>query len=108
RHGSMLRHSLVAEFLDTLAGAGRLQVVSAQEDAFFPFEFAYDFESPHADEVTLCPTGVQMLSNPVLEETCPGPHGATVVCPLGFWGLSKTIERRTFQKHSTLNPRFLV
>ncbi|MEN8113773.1 MAG: hypothetical protein ABFS21_05245 [Actinomycetota bacterium] len=108
RHGSMLRQALVGEFLDTLAGAARLQVVSAREDAYFPFEFAYDFESPRQEPVEVCPVGRQMLIDGGVGVTCPGPHGHSIVCPMGFWGLSKTIERRTFQEHSRLNPRFFV
>jgi hypothetical protein len=108
RHGSMLRDALVGEFLDTLGSASRLQVVSARQDAYFPFEFAYDFASPTEQPVGVCPTGRELLGSREVGATCPGPHGRSIVCPLGFWGLSKTIERRTFHEPSRLNPRFFI
>jgi hypothetical protein len=108
RHGALLRQMLVEDFLGDLAGAARLQVVSARADAYYPFEFAYDFDPPHQPEVTLCAAGVRLLTDGARESTCPAPHDSSVICPLGFWGLSKTIERHTFQQPGRGYPRFLV
>jgi hypothetical protein len=108
RHGALLRQFLVQGFLGDLASSARLQVVSARPDAYFPFEFAYDYDAPHPPDVTLCAEGVRLLAEGTRGSTCPATHDSSVVCPLGFWGLSKTIERRTYQHPGRGQPRFLV
>jgi hypothetical protein len=108
QHGAMLRESLVHDFLDDLAANARLQVVSAKADSYFPFEFAYDFDPPQRTGATLCAEGVRLLSEGARGSTCSATHDASVVCPMGFWGLSKTIERHAYQPPKSGDPRFLV
>jgi hypothetical protein len=108
RHGALLRQFLVEDFLGDLAGSARLQVVSARPDSYFPFEFAYDFDPPNQPEIVLCDEGVRLLQEGTRESTCTAPHDSSVLCPLGFWGLSKTIERHTYQRPGRGYPRFLV
>lgn len=93
--GVLLRRALVVDQLgDRLAGAQRLQILSAHPEAYLPLEFVYDFQAPGRD-ATVCPTGRESLADPI-GQPCPGPHDATVVCPLGFWGLNRVIERHLF------------
>src|SRR5262249_12046188 len=83
-----------------------LQVVSAKQDAYFPFEFAYEFDTPRPDDAELCPGAVAALrsNNPL----CTAPHGPAVVCPTGFWGLHRVIERHTYQPGTRVTADFLI
>jgi hypothetical protein len=108
-HGAMMRDALVADS----PGLGRvlakpsncLQVVSAKPDAYFPFEFGYEFPAPRPD-AALCPGAVAALrSNDVL---CPARHERTVVCPTGFWGLHRVIERHAYQPDRGIPADFQV
>jgi hypothetical protein len=76
---------------------GRVQIVDGSPDAFFPLEFVYDRGLP-TDDARLCPAARKAL----LEGACPAscaPPGAeaSVICPLGFWGLSRVVERHAFR-----------
>jgi len=73
-----------------------LQVVSARPDAVVPLEFMYDFNAPDPD-ATVCPQHREALEKGRCPENCsrssqPRAH----VCPMGFWGLKKVIERHIF------------
>lgn len=73
-----------------------LQVVSARPDAVVPLEFMYDFNAPGPD-ATVCPQHREALEN----GRCPGncarsSQPRAYVCPMGFWGLKKVIERHIF------------
>ncbi|MFC6155635.1 CHAT domain-containing protein [Kribbella jiaozuonensis] len=97
RSGAQMRQALVTDSLNLapiLARSRYLQVVSAKPDAFFPFEFAYDFPAP-APDAELCPAAALASDDPDLK--CHGLHTSAVVCPLGFWGLTRVIERHAFE-----------
>ncbi len=73
-----------------------LQVVSARPDAVVPLEFMYDFNAPDPD-ATVCPQHREALAEGRCPDRCartsqPRAH----VCPMGFWGLKKVIERHIF------------
>ena len=73
-----------------------LQVVSARPDAVVPLEFMYDFNAPDPG-ATVCPQHREALAKGRCPEHCartsmPRAH----VCPMGFWGLKKVIERHIF------------
>ena len=58
-----------------------------------PYEFVYDLDSPPPD-FTLCTDWI----DGVADGKCPrchaeGADNRNILCPLGFWGLSKVIER---------------
>lgn len=107
-HGRVMRNALVQDFLGpALAGASHLQVVSARPDAYFPFEFAYDYPAPPED-AGLCPDARAALEGPGFPATCPREDHHGVVCPFGFWGISKVIERHAFQPVAELSRGFLV
>jgi hypothetical protein len=100
RKGSSLYRLVVLDQLagSALATARRIQVVSATPEAFLPVEFMYELPPPDR-EAGLCPNARQALK----KGACPGCTAAQaspspVVCPLGFWGLSRVIERHAYQK----------
>lgn len=73
-----------------------LQIISARPDAVVPLEFMYDFNAPDPD-ATLCPQHREALATGLCPGNCaraaqPRAH----VCPMGFWGLKKVIERHLF------------
>jgi hypothetical protein len=64
-----------------------------------PYEFVYDLDSPPPD-FALCDEWM----DGVAEGRCPrchadGANNRNTLCPLGFWGLSKVIER-----HNAVRP----
>lgn len=95
--GCELYASIIEEQLDRQAGMAEilkkdyLQIVSTKNDVVIPFEFIYDFEVPD-DEAELCPDWKQALQNGRCAGTCT-KQGRDTICPLGFWGLRKVIER---------------
>lgn len=107
-HGKLMRDALVTDHLaEPLSGAHYLQVVSSRADAYFPFELAYDFTAP-GEEATLCPEALSALATDTLEIECPGHHDESVVCPCGFWGISRVIERHSHQPGDRLPGGFVV
>lgn len=91
-HDHLCRHTDLA----VLADAQRIHLTSAKAGSFFPVELLYRFEPPD-DTAGLCPNSAEALQN----GECPG--GCSVdrrqhVCPLGFWGLSRIIERHAHQR----------
>lgn len=73
-----------------------LQLVQLDPDAFIPIEFVYGLPVP-ANDATLCTNWQQALQG----LPCTSEHHLTnalghleVVCPSGFWGVSKVIERQ--------------
>jgi len=70
-----------------------LQVVTMAADALVPLEFVYEY--PPADPgAGVCKNAKKALKDGKCPASCrptesPAPH----VCPMGFWGLSKVIER---------------
>jgi hypothetical protein len=68
-----------------------LQIVSTKNDSVIPFEFIYDREVPD-DDATLCPHWKEALLKGKCHSSCNQNQRKTI-CPMGFWGLSKVIER---------------
>jgi len=68
-----------------------VQIVSTRVEALVPLEFIYDFETPD-DDAVLCPKWREALEKGACTEAC-GTKTGKIVCPLGFWGVSKVIER---------------
>ncbi len=72
-----------------VAGAHRIQIVRMRADWVFPLEMTYDRPAPKLT-AKLCPTfeaGAASCTG------CPNNGSTDFVCPNGFWGLSKSIER---------------
>jgi hypothetical protein len=95
--GSLLHEFLVKQQINAsgnrpeIAGAEYLQVVSTKLDAVIPFEFIFDNIAPE-DDAALCPKWRDGLKNGKCATTCDRTSGKHV-CPMGFWGLQKVIER---------------
>jgi hypothetical protein len=68
-----------------------LQIVSTKNDSVIPFEFIYDREVPD-DDATLCPHWKEALLEGKCHPSCD-KNQRKIICPTGFWGLSKVIER---------------
>ncbi|MFA4864602.1 MAG: hypothetical protein WC605_12645, partial [Bacteroidales bacterium] len=70
-----------------------MQIITTNDsEQIIPFEFIYEHEAPDND-ATLCDFWKEGLSNGECRETCSKNFRKTM-CPLGFWGLSKVIERQ--------------
>jgi len=95
-HGRRLYEGIVMDnrLAPTLVKARYLQLVSAR-DTPLPLEFVYDQPPPRPD-ARLCPRARNALTT----GTCAGcaemrETPARFICPLGFWGLSRVIERQS-------------
>lgn len=73
-----------------------IQVIDARLDALVPLEFVYDYNLPPLGVPTLCPQHLEALAVGTCKETCPGQTSNKHVCPMGFWGVRKVIERHAF------------
>jgi hypothetical protein len=96
RHGERLRISLLNNL--TPAEAGRrisaqefIQIVTTRPDTVVPFEFIYEYASPD-DDAALCPNWKQGVETGACGGACDTISGR-FVCPGGFWGIRKVIER---------------
>jgi hypothetical protein len=89
----------------------KIQVVSANVGSRMPFEFIYDFTAPD-DNAGICPNAPKVLEDGKCE-TCPykNESPASVICPMGFWCMSRVIEWHAFTEElseSTKNAPFLL
>lgn len=97
--GNFLFRKLVLDYIgqsptaDALRKASTMQIVSARPDAVVPLEFVYEYPPP-ATDAPVCPNAAQALEQGHCPETCqPKKSPANCVCPMGFWGLGRVIER---------------
>jgi hypothetical protein len=93
--GSSLYSGIVEDQLGgSLFGEEKpLQVVSALPESFLPVEFIYDRPAP-AQDAALCPQAEQALRDGKCAGCLdPGEVPNPYICPLGFWGLRRVIER---------------
>jgi len=99
RRGNVLYRHLVLDHIDrssaarALRASEYLQIVSTDPDALVPFEFVYEYPPP-GPGAPVCPNAIEALKAGRCPESCVPRHSpADRVCPLGFWGLSRVIER---------------
>jgi hypothetical protein len=112
--GSVLHDQLVKEQLEATGNRARIarceyiQVVSTRSDAIVPFEFIYDYASPNQD-AKVCPHWREGVQAGACPSSCHTDDPA-VVCPVGFWGLQKVIERHQIRRDLAAEgkPLFLV
>lgn len=97
--GHVLYRNLVADNIarssaaDDLLKSEYLQIVSARHDAVVPLEFVYEYKPPKQG-AKVCKNAKQALLDGHCPANCvPTDSPAEHVCPLGFWGLRKVIER---------------
>lgn len=72
-----------------------IQIVNTRADAVVPLEFVYEYEVPD-DGAKVCQHWLDASKNNEELKECPGTCDTTsggFVCPMGFWGLRKVIER---------------
>lgn len=94
-HGRELYDAIVTDLgLHDLKDTSRIQVIAAQADRFFPVEFFYDRETPEP-HARVCPHAREALNNGHCTSQCVEPE-RDVICPLGFWCMSRVIERHAF------------
>ena len=99
-HGAWLKLRFDEQFKDAnnnLATTEQefIQIVSTRSDSVVPLEFVYQHQAPE-DDAAVCPHWLNAAKNRETLEKCPGTCDTTsgrIVCPLGFWGLQKVIER---------------
>jgi len=108
-HGSLLYEAIVDDRIseDSIVRSRRLQVISAEPEARLPIEFFYDREAPLPD-APVCEHAEDALTTGDCVKTCPHENEQSkVVCPIGFWGLNRIIERHAHDKKLTAsNPNW--
>jgi hypothetical protein len=101
--GCALHDGLVKDYIQrsvaasAIIGGDYLQIVSTKADALVPLEFIYEYKPP-AEGAPVCANAAGALRSGRCGPGCvpttnPAPH----VCPLGFWGLRKVIERHVHE-----------
>ncbi len=115
RQGAELHRALVGEQLShssnqlEVANEEYIQVVSTRSEGVIPFEFIYTFNLPHLN-ATLCPKWRSSVETGKCEGTCElhtNPKHQMHVCPMGFWGQQKVIERHIFSPQHTTEDKDL-
>lgn len=91
-------HSYLCEHtkLVQLADARRIHITSAKAESFLPAELLYRFKTP-SPTAGLCAHALAALESGDCSAECPSDKRQTI-CPLGFWGLSKVIERHAHER----------
>jgi hypothetical protein len=101
QHGSILYDCIGRRLERELAGRdlSRLQLVQTDPGAFIPIEFVYELPAP-ANGAPLCGNWRAALTG----QPCTADHHEldalghlSVVCPSGFWSVSKVIERQILE-----------
>jgi len=105
RVGADLYLALVIDHLQRLRSgemdveeATHIQIVSTRDDAVVPFEFIYQYLPPEDEnDCKLCPNALEALAVGACPGDCDGQkEPQRHVCPMGFWGLRKVIERHIY------------
>jgi len=76
----------------------KIQIVTTRSDAMVPFEFIYDYETPK-ENARLCSRWREAIKNKEKKRPCFNDcdiKNGNIVCPMGFWGLKKVIERHAY------------
>ena len=79
-----------------LIQAPRLQIVTTNVASFLPLEYIYDRPLSVDPPAPLCPHAADALRDGTCE--CSLADESEFVCPLGFWGMRKVIERFAFER----------
>ena len=100
RAGVALRDDLFErlppDLRDAFGGTGPIQLVVRDPKLDVPLELFYDAPTPHLTDSVLCPGARESLRAGSCK-SC-GDGGSTgFICPMGFWGLRRVIERRVLQ-----------
>ena len=109
-------HEVVGERLEReLRGRPleRIQIVQTDRIDYAPLEFVYDLPTP-SEDAGICGGWKDQLASGV--GRCPEsnhppaarPDEVTKVCPLGFWALSRVIERQIIEARDVRSEAFAV
>lgn len=81
---------------DGVGTGDRLHVLSALPDSRLPVEFIYDRDAPDPG-AEFCPGAEKALAAGRCggDDCLAADQHHTAICPFGFWGISKVIERHT-------------
>ncbi|MCJ7588113.1 MAG: toll/interleukin-1 receptor domain-containing protein [Candidatus Aminicenantes bacterium] len=91
--GNSMADAVGAILPECLRRAARIQVLETRSESFVPIEFFYGRQAPDRD-APLCPRALKgLLRGACRCDLKEGPQERTVICPLGFWGLNRVIER---------------
>ena len=97
RAGAALRDDLFdrlpASVRAQFAGRGAIQLVVRDPTVDVPLELFYDAAVPHPTSSVLCPGAHDALRTGSCPH-CDDAGSRDVICPMGFWGLRRVIERR--------------
>ncbi|MEU1516415.1 hypothetical protein ABZ490_30470 [Streptomyces sp. NPDC005811] len=82
---------------EALRRADSISVLAARPGELLPLELVYDkplkVGGPLGVTGRLCPNAPELSGPEDCAARCPGHSDDSVVCPFGFWGASKVIER---------------
>lgn len=97
RAGVALREDLLErlspESREQFAGDGPVQLVVRDPKMDVPLELFYDAATPHRSDSSLCPGALDSLRTGSCAH-CGNKGSSDTICPMGFWGLRRVIERR--------------
>jgi hypothetical protein len=80
-----------------------IQIVGTRPDAVIPIEFIYDYPPVDDEDPVVCPNHRTALETGHCAPQCRDDLLSTKhVCPMGFWGLRKVIERHTTDHAASL------
>jgi hypothetical protein len=106
-HKTLCKHTFLARLSqpDAAGRQPRIHLTSAKADSFLPIELLYRFEPPE-DTAQLCEHALEALAKGSCLAECPSDKEQTV-CPLGFWGMCRVIERHAHRpEHNELPGAF--
>ncbi len=89
--GRLMRDQLLGAGPSSFDTAERVRVASIEAGDPLPLEALYDHAAPVDNTVKLCQPARDGAATCTL--SCADRNNAQVVCPFGFWGISKSIER---------------
>ncbi len=98
RQGSLLRDALfeMGSVRKQLADAKRIQIIAAKPEDVLPLELCYDPPAPRAG-AKMCEQWKAALESGACQAACPTDR-SSVVCPVGFWGMQRCIERHAYSQ----------
>jgi hypothetical protein len=109
-------HELIGKELEEAVPGGtleRIQIVQTDRIDYVPLEFVYDLLTP-SEDAGLCEGWIDVVREG--RGRCPEsnhpparlPRQVTRVCPLGFWALSRVIERQVIKARDVRSEAFAV
>jgi hypothetical protein len=89
--GRLLRDQLVGAGPSPFDAASTVRVFSSEAGDPLPLEAVYDHAAPVNGSVPICKPALGRATE--CTSTCASRNDSSVVCPFGFWGTSKVVER---------------